>query len=241
MIILFSPAKTFKPTNERALSMPVFEDKALDLVKKIKKIPTNHLQKSMHLSDQLTSTVMTYYQTFNKEKKPAIYSYMGQAYKALDVYHFTHNHMKLLSERLYILSALYGILKPLDGISYYRLDFNHHPFDSLYTYWRKPVNDYLRNTHPDDVIINLASKEFSQLIESNHTMVTLEFLTKKNDTFQSLSMHVKTMRGLFLRHLILYDIKTLDAIKDIVIDHYHYAPDHSNNQMFVFIKDDTKK
>lgn len=240
MIILFSPAKTFKPTNQPALSVPIFENQALDLVQKIKAIPTNQFQKTMQLSDRLLSQVMDYYQVFNKEKKPAIYTYMGQAYKALDVYHFSNNHIKIMTERVYILSALYGLLKPLDGISYYRLDFKHHPFKSLYDFWKKPINDYLDKTHPDELIINLASKEFSDLITPRKNMITLEFLSEKKGTYHAISMHVKTMRGLFLRHLILYDIKTIDAIKTIIIDHYHCDLEKSDDQTLVFIKDDNK-
>ena len=236
MIILFSPAKTFNPTNQQAVSTPVFQNRALELMTKLKKTAPEKIKSHMKLSEALLSRVLGYHDQFNQELKPAIYTYMGQAYKALDVYHFTDTHIKRLSERVYILSALYGILKPLDAISYYRLDFTHHLLGNLLHYWKKPVNDYLDKNHEDDVIVNLASLEFSQLINTDKHIVTLQFLTKKNQILKANSMHIKTMRGLVLRHMILYDIKTLEDIKKITIDHYHYDASLSDEHTFTFIK-----
>ena len=38
------------------------------------------------------------------------------------------------------------ILKPLDGISKYRLEMKDKTVGNLYNYWKKPVNDYILST-----------------------------------------------------------------------------------------------
>ena len=51
-------------------------------------------------------------------KMPAILAYHGQAYKHLKAETFTENELRFTQGHLWITSFLYGLLRPLDGISY---------------------------------------------------------------------------------------------------------------------------
>ena len=65
------------------------------------------------------------------------------------------------------MSAFYGVLKPMDGVTPYRLEMQARVgidgTKNLYDYW----GDTLYHSVIDDsrIIINLASKEYSKSIE----------------------------------------------------------------------------
>lgn len=46
---------------------------------------------------------------------------------------------------------------------------------SLYQFWKKEISDYFKN---DDFVINLASKEYSKMLDSSK-LLTIEFYEKK--------------------------------------------------------------
>lgn len=65
-----------------------------------------------------------------------------------------------IDKHVVIIDALYGILKPYDLISPYRLDFKTNIGIDLKATWKDIINNELKDTK----IYNLASKEFSELI-----------------------------------------------------------------------------
>ena len=68
-------------------------------------------------------------------------------------------------EHLRILSGLYGILRPFDGISPYRLEMGYRLPDrryaNLYRYWGGAIADQLPRTGR---IVNLAANEYSKVV-----------------------------------------------------------------------------
>ena len=75
--------------------------------------------------------------------------------------------LEYLQDNLRILSGFYGILKPLDGVVPYRLEmqskFINYKNKDLYEYWAdKIANSLFEETN---LIINLASKEYSKCVE----------------------------------------------------------------------------
>ena len=107
---------------------------------------------------------------------PAILSYEGIAYQYMAPVVFEDGQFNYVQEHLRILSAFYGVLKPMDGVTPYRLEMqarasiNGHK--NLYDLWGSRIYESVRDE--DGVIINLASKEYSKCID--------KYLTKK-DTY----------------------------------------------------------
>ena len=85
--------------------------------------------------------------------------YMGPSVLSQDA-------IEYLQSNLRILSGFYGILKPLDGIVPYRLEMQakliNHKNKDLYEFWSDNIANNL--FEEDDVIINLASKEYSKCV-----------------------------------------------------------------------------
>ena len=72
-----------------------------------------------------------------------------------------------VQEHVCILSGLYGVVRPLDGVTPYRLEMQTKVslpnVKNLYEYWGDKI--YREVSADTEVIVNLASKEYSKCVE----------------------------------------------------------------------------
>lgn len=237
MIILISPAKTFAKTKTSFETTPVFQKEALGMINKLNKLSIQQLSLKMHLSSNLATKVKHDYLQFGKTLSCAIYTYDGYAYKGFDVLNMSKESLVYLKTHLYILSGLYGIVKPYDGISFYRLEMKDQVIRNLYRFWKPKISSYLLENHPDELFINLASLEYSKVIDTKIPMLTISFYQRIEKKLKAISMHVKLMRGKMANYIITHQINNIETLKEIVIDDYHYDENQSSNDEFVFIKE----
>jgi len=235
MKIFISPAKTFTKYEMTSMIEPHFQKNAKQLMSRLKRMDAITLKKSMKLSDSLLKEVTSFIKGFGHQSYKALFTYGGQAFKQLDPISLSEDDIAYANDHLYILSGLYGILKPLDGISYYRLEMQDKTVMNLYDYWKPKLNDYL-SSH-DDLYINLASQEYSKVLPEQLNMITIDFIEQKQGIDLKQSMAIKTMRGLFARHLIMHRTEKLEDIKKIVIHDYHYDPSRSTDTYYLFKKE----
>lgn len=240
MIILISPAKTFAKPITSFESTPIFQNEALSMISKLKKLSVSTLMSKMKISKDLAQKVKNDYMNFGKESSAAIYSYDGYAYKGFDVHHMDSNTLSYLKNHLYILSGLYGMIRPYDGISHYRLEMKDQIIKNLYHFWQPKIKSYLMENHPNELLINLSSAEYSKVIDTSLPMLTLTFYQKTDHELKALSMHVKLMRGKMANHILTHQIESPEQIKEISVDGYHYEKNLSTEQEYVFIKEITK-
>jgi len=238
MIILLSPAKTFHKDNYPYQSEPQFSDESKELINRLKKLSPTELQSKMKLSNALLNDVNDYINRFGTHQRAAIFSYAGHAFKALDVFSMSDIDITYLKTHLYVLSGLYGILRPFDGISLYRLEMNFKGIGNLYTFWSKIVNDYLVQQHHDELIIDLASAEYSQLLNQTKNSYHIKFYQRINGELKAISMHVKHMRGLMARHLIQTQISSIELLKQVKLEGYSFHEESSTPYELIFIKED---
>ena len=89
----------------------------------------------------------------------------------MDSLSFTDAELFYANDHLRILSGLYGVLRPFDGINEYRLEMGTKlPVGkNLYEYWGKTLEESiaeeLKNSS-SKILINLASKEYYKSIEA---------------------------------------------------------------------------
>jgi uncharacterized protein len=235
MIILMSPAKTFSNTNILGNSIPYFNDQASYLIDKLKKLKVNDIKGHMKISENLAKDTYFMYQNFGKEKFNAIHLYNGQAFKGLNVNSFNDEDLNYLNDHLYILSGLYGLIKPFDQISKYRLEIKDLSIMNLYQYWSKKLDLYFKKFHQNDLIINLASNEYSKVLKFKN-IITIDFIQELNNIKKSISMYTKLARGMMVNQLIKLRINNLDDIKKISFDGYDYNEDLSSESKLIFVK-----
>ena len=104
----------------------------------------------------------------NRNLSAAILSYEGLVFKHMAPMVFTEEMYAYVNDHLRILSGFYGILKPFDGITPYRLEMQAElsvaGSKNLYDFWGDKLYREL-SKEKDQLIINLASEEYSKIIE----------------------------------------------------------------------------
>lgn len=237
MIIFISPAKTFRTPKETSTQIPFFSDETKQLIDKLKTLSVKTLEHKMKISEKVAQTTYEYYQNFGKDSYPAIFTYFGHQYKNINPDTLLDEHIQYMNQHLYIMDGLYGLLKPLDLISFYRLEMQDHTIKNLYRFWKPKIISYLNTHHPDDIYINLASNEYGQIIKHLNQTYTIEFYKLKHDQLYTHSMEAKRLRGLMVRTLLSNQINSLEEIYNIDLDGYTYSLEHSKNRNIIFIKE----
>ena len=254
MKILISPAKSmdFKKALpiERG-TLPNFIDEASQINSVLKKKSPKALQKLMSISEKLAELNWERNQNFSNseidkhKKRASIYAFNGDVYKGFDVYTLPEEKIDQMQSQLRILSGLYGLLKPLDQIQPYRLEMGTNisigSNNNLYDFWKKKVTKQL-NTEVEEgeLIVNLASKEYFNVIDSDlliSPVVSPEFKDFKNGRLKFISFYAKNARGMMARHLINKNASNLEEILSFSQDGYQYSDKDSSNEMRpVFIR-----
>ena len=173
---------------------------------------------------------------------PAILSYDGIQYKYIAPNVFTYDQLNYINEHLIILSGLYGMLRPFDGVIPYRLEMqaklSGENFKSLYDFWGSSVADIL--SKETDTIINLASKEYSKVVSdnigNNINFITCSFAQIINGKPVEKGTLCKMARGEMVRYMAENNIKDYKNIKNFNRMNFSYSDALSNESTFVFIK-----
>ena len=95
---------------------------------------------------------------------------------------------------------------------------------------------YLKN---EDVILSLSTKEYEKMFDL--PIIQLDFVIRNGHTFKRNAVYLKKARGMILNYLIEHHIEDIEQIKEIVIDDYHFSEDDSNDDHWVFIKNEKMK
>ncbi len=236
MVIFISPAKTFSKRIDSPQTIPTFEKEAFFFISKLRKISEKRLMAEMKISQEIASEVKSYYTHFGDQKISAIHLYDGQAFKGIDVLSMNAHEIESMQKHLYILSGLYGLVRPLDGISKYRLEMKSRILMNLEHFWKKKIHDYINTHHQDEIIINLASDEYGHLLKGLKHIHHIELVLMKDGKPVQNNMGIKKARGMMARYLILNPIDSITSLRTIEMDGFIYQPNPSTEHTSVFIK-----
>lgn len=223
MKIIISPSKSMNLSNGVEKNIK-FKDFTYKIVDEIKKLSLKELQKKFKLSDRLSLEMYNYYQNFENNKcYRAIDLYNGGVYKNLNI-----KEKEFFNEHVIILSALYGPIKPNDYIKPYRLDFSKGiKLDGIWhkTVMRDVFNDYfINNLKEGELIINLASFEFAQLLNNNgFDFLLIDFYEFFEGEYYCDSAFLKAARAEMISHICNHKITTIkdlfnSHLKNLVLD-----------------------
>ena len=146
----------------------------------------------------------------------------------------------MYKKHLRIISAFYGVLKPRDGVTPYRLEMQTKvgigETKNLYEYW----GDLLYRSVIDNsrIIINLASKEYSKCIEKYLTRqdryITITFCELSGDKLVTKGTYAKMARGEMVRFMAENRIENPEDIKKFDRLGYSFRSDLSSDAEYVF-------
>lgn len=240
--LVFDDAFTVPETTE-----PIFKEDSDFLVNLLQQFSEKDLEKLLRISESLANLNYQRFQSFKTGKKQAaILAYRGDVFKQLRLNKFNNNDYLFAQNHVRIISGLYGILRPFDQISPYRLEMNTRlkteKDDNLYQFWGEKVTEQLNNElakHNNQVLLNLASDDYSRIIKKeqfNYPTLTISFKEMRDGKLKTIGIIAKKNRGLMTNWIIQNRIDDLSKLKDYNGLGYHYDASLSNEQEVVFIK-----
>lgn len=245
MKIIFSPSKEMREENifenkKIEFTEPKFKNRTSILIDTLNKKSIDEIENIMKLKGELLNKTYKDIQDYDKLKSiPAISMYYGVSFKELELEDYSEKSLKYLKNNLLILSALYGASLAFDLLKKYRLDMTMSITDKgLYNFWKKDINDYISNVlDKDEILLNLASGEFSKLIDNKKIpMVNIDFKEEKDGAYKSVSTYSKKARGKFLNYLVKNQTDNLEEIKKIKLDGYSLNNGLSDEKNLIFTR-----
>ena len=177
-----------------------------------------------------------YMQFFDeKPKLPAILAYHGQAYKHLKAETLSVDDLSYSQGKLWITSFLYGLLRPLDGITPYRMEGNVElpsgEGKNMFGFWKTRLTDMLIDSvkADDGILIHLATEEYQHLfdwrrIKKEVRVIQPLFYVRKGNNLKMQAVWAKTCRGAMTRFIIENRITNPDDLSAFAYEGFEYEP-----------------
>lgn len=267
MQLLLSPAKlmNFKDKTESlAGTTPLFTEKTNLLVEFCQQLSVSEIAKLLKINMKMAHDVYGYFHTFyldNELERSAAFAFNGIAFQGLNAHDMTADELLFAQKHLNIVSAMYGLLRPLDIIKPYRLDVStrislvdginnsgnmsstYPKSNYLYGYWQETVNNYLfeKLSKDDNIIINLSSSEYykiivPELLPKKLRMITIAFREQRENGLKQVIVYAKKARGQMARFIIKNKITNVEDIKGFDTDGYFYSPAQSTPTEWTFVR-----
>ena len=124
--LVISPAKKMVAEDSLpSVTTPRFASDAQALTSLLRSLPAEKLQRLWRTSDALTARCLATLEAWEPAgpaSPPALLAYQGIQYTRMAPAVMTQRQLDYLQDHLRILSGLYGLLRPFDGVCPYRLE-----------------------------------------------------------------------------------------------------------------------
>ena len=247
MRIILSPAKKMNEETDLLApeGMPVFMENTEEIMRWMQGLSYEAAKKLWACNDKIAEQNFERFQHMDLYRRltPAILSYEGIAYQYMAPSVFANGEFAYVQEHLRILSAFYGVVKPMDGVTPYRLEMQAKAkvagSKDLYMYWGDRL--YREVLDESRVIINLASKEYSKCVEKYLTpqdrYITCVFGELDGGKIVQKGVYAKMARGEMVRYMSEHDVQDPEGMKDFDRLGYVFREDLSGEQESVFIRE----
>lgn len=244
MKIIIAPAKKMIVDTDsfEAQGLPQYIDEAQVLIESMRSLSYEQAKNVWQTSEKIARTSYQRLQQTNLREQltPALLAYSGIQYQYMAPDLFTAGALEYVQNNLRILSGLYGILKPFDGIVPYRLEMQSKipGVDNLYQYWDRRLYDAL--TDDNGPIINLASKEYSKAVSpyllETTPMIDITFASLIDGKVKTRATLAKMARGEMVRFMAENGVSTINELKGFDHLDYKYSEELSGERNLTFIK-----
>lgn len=247
MRIIISPAKKMRTDRDslEPRGLPVFLPRAQKLAHWLGSLSLPQLAQLLACNDEIARLNFERYRDMDLSRgdSPAILSYDGIQYQYMAPQVFEDGYFDYIQEHLRILSGLYGVVRPLDGVVPYRLEMQarlNAPFAStLYDYWGE---DLCREViQGEDLLLDLASKEYSRAVRRHlprdFPCVTCVFGQLVGDKVVEKGVYVKMARGEMVRFMAQRKVTRLEELREFDRLGFRWEPSLSDDRRLVFLMD----
>lgn len=252
MLAVLSPAKNldFSPTPRAPATTPRFEKETRSLTTTAARLSRSQLRQLMDISEPLAELNHARFQALKTETAdeaaPAALTFAGDVYRGLDARSLDAASLDWAQDRLRILSGLYGLLRPLDGIRPYRLEMGTRLHtrrgETLYDFWGDAIAKALDADladHPSRTIVNLASEEYwkaARRTALKADVIDVAFKEEKDGKARALFIYLKRARGLMARWMVENRIEDPADLKGFDVEGYRFNASASNEGSWVFTR-----
>ena len=229
---------------------PRFTQEATEIALNMAQFSTDELKKILKLNPKLALENYNRFQEFHSEENhslQAILAYTGVVFKNLAPKDFTPDDFRYMNDHLRIASICYGLLRPLDLIKTYRMEYEVKLPElgegNMYNYWRPRqtqtlIDDVKAN---DNILINLASQEIQgaynwKEVEKAVRIITPEFKVWKDGKAQTIVIYTKMARGQMTRYILKNRITDPEELKQFSWEGFTYDESMSEGDNWVFLQ-----
>ena len=175
---------------------------------------------------------------------PAILAYDGIQYTYMAPSVFEDKYFEYVQEHLRILSGFYGVLRPMDGVTPYRLEMQARAAvggcKNLYDFWGADI--YREVMDESRILVDLASKEYAKCIEKylqpGDRYITCVFGEQENGKIVQKGVYAKMARGEMVRYMAGIHAEEPERIRDFNWSGYRFDEDRSTETEYVFVRQD---
>lgn len=253
MLILLSPSKTMQRVDPIVSTTTHirFSEETEYLVRQLKKYSREDIRQLMSVSEKLAAETYKMYKEFDlsfpeNSVIPALYAFKGDVYQGLDVLAMSEDDVLFAQKSIRILSGLYGVIRPLDGILPYRLEMGSslktQNGKSLYSFWTDKITSLIQKDLDEeghDYIINLASKEYIKSVNTSllrQPVIEVDFYEMKNGKKTFASVFAKKARGLMASFIVREKIENPRHLAAFQTEGYSLDHESSSDHHFVFVR-----
>ena len=226
MKIIISPAKKMRRKEEELseITRPVFYEQACQLREELKKMDFGDLKALWNCNEKIAEENQERLRRFAMDQNltGAVLAYEGIQYQYMAPQVFTDSQWEYVKEHLRILSGLYGILRPQDGVIPYRLEMQARlkagDCKNLYEFWGDRL---YRELTKDDKDVRYITCIFGEEIQGRIKVKATK---------------AKMARGEMVRWLSANQIEEADEVKNFHGLDYGYREEYSSDTEFVFLE-----
>ena len=246
MRIILSPAKKMRTDTDTfpCSEKPAFLPDAERICRTLQKMPYDKLKKLWKCNDQIAQLNIRRLQEMDLRHHltPAVLAYDGIAYQHMAPGVFTERELEYVQEKLRILSGFYGLLRPFDGVTPYRLEMQAKleidGCKDLYAFWGDRLAQALLGQ--TDCVLNLASKEYSVCV-SRHLPASVRFITcvfgeEREGKVIEKGTLCKMARGEMVRFMADRQIEDPQQLWHFDRLHFRFDAARSDDNTYVFLR-----
>ena len=264
--VIVAPAKRMSGDADdfAPAGLPAFADEACLLVERLKAMEFGELQALWGCSDSLARTAYNALQAWDpvRDSAPAVMSYVGIQYQHMAPQVMPDEALAWLQGHLRIVSGLYGLLLPFDGVAPYRLEMQAKlpmpcrvtapglvdhaaPARNLYEFWGGALARELERADVDEPrgpihVVNLASAEYADAVLphlGDTPVTTCMFLEPRRDgKLVQRATASKTARGTMVRWMAERQVSDIGDLRVFDLGGYAFDPGRSDERVFAFVK-----
>ncbi|MFT4979916.1 MAG: cytoplasmic iron level regulating protein YaaA (DUF328/UPF0246 family) [Myxococcota bacterium] len=254
MLCILSPAKTLDLTphpSPQPSSQPLLLGESAPLAVLGAGLSVAALRKLMKLSEALAEKTASQFSAFelpftDDNTLPAALTFAGTVYQGLDARTLSDDDLRYAHSHLAILSGLYGVLRPLDGMQPYRLEMGTRletpRGKGLYAYWGERVTaqlDAMTVGHRDRTVVDLASQEYSRVVQPEGLaggMLRVKFKERKDGVLKTVAVYAKRARGELARYAVVERLEEPGGLRGFTGMGYRYDAAASAAGEWVFTR-----